>query len=405
MSHAPSVDDRRRRATLQRVLGTMLASLAFPAPAQTTKAPVLLGLDAEFGNRTSTADDAIRAGIEIALEEIGRRGGVLGGRRLELVTRDNRGVPARGVDNLQDLARIPDMTAVVTSKFSAVVLAQIGPAHALEIPLLAAWSAADGVVDHGHRPSYTFRLSLRDSWVMQRLLSEGRRRGFKRVGLMVPNGAWGRSNVQAAEAHAARAPGPKIVRVVGFEWSDASLQTEYLELLKAGAEAIVFVGNEPEAALLLKDMTALPRDLWRPILSHWGVAAGDLQALASPALFEVDLTTVQTFSFIDNSAPKARRVLEAAMKRLAVSEPTRLLSPVGVAHGYDLTHILALAIDKAGSTDRTRIRDALEQLGTYDGLVRKYAPPFTVDRHEALGPEQLFAARWRRDGAIVRVAR
>lgn len=405
MTQASGRHSTGRRTWLRRGAGLALAArLAATGPARAA-APVLVGIDAEFGNRTSTADDAIKAGVEIAVEEINGAGGVLGGRPLALIVRDNRGVPARGVDNLEALARMPDMTAVITSKFSAVVLAQVGPAHTLEIPLLAAWSAADGIVDHGRRPSYTFRVSLRDSWVMPHLLAEARRRGLRKVGLMLPNGAWGRSNQLAAEAHAARSQLPEIVRVVGFEWSDTSLHTEYQELLKAGAEAIVFVGNEPEVALLLNAMTALPQSRWRPILSHWGVAAGDLHALVGPKLYEVDLVTVQTFTFIDNPSPRAARVRDAAMRRLGVSTPARLLSPVGVAHGYDLVHLLAMAIDKAGSTDRKRIRAALEQLGPYEGLVRRYAPAFTRERHEALGPEQVFTAKWRPDGALVRAAR
>ena len=39
-----------------------------------------------------------------------------------------------------------------------------------------------------------------------------------------------------------------------------------------------------------------------------------------------------------------------------------------MAHAYDLTHILAKAINLAGSTDRTKIRDALEQVENYDGF-------------------------------------
>lgn len=377
-----------------------LATISFAQPA-----PVRLALDAEFGNKTSTADDAIKLGCEIAIEEINRAGGVLGGRPLELVTRDNRGVPARGIDNLRELAALPDMTALLTSKFSPVVLAQLEPAHQLKLPLLDPWSAADGIIDHDYRPSYTFRLSLRDGWVMPHLLSEARRRGFERVGILLPNGAWGRSNRSAAEAHASKNPRPQVVKIVGYEWADASLTNEYLELLQAGAEAVLVVGNEPEVGLLVRNLAALPREQWRPLLSHWGAAAGNLPALAGAALFEVDLTIVQTFSFIDNASPVARKVLAEAMRKLQVSDPGRVLSPVGVAHAYDLVHLLAKAINQAGSTEREKIRAALEKLGPYAGLIKKYPVPFTAERHEALAPEQLFMARWRKDGAIVRVGR
>ena len=47
------------------------------------------------------------------------------------------------------------------------------------------------------------------------------------------------------------------------------------------------------------------------------------------------------------------------------------------------------------------VRDALEQVPLHDGLVKRYAPPFTPTRHEALGPAELLMARYRDDGVIV----
>ena len=57
---------------------------------------------------------------------------------------------------------------------------------------------------------------------------------------------------------------------------------------------------------------------------------------------------------------------------------------MGTAHAYDAVWLLALAIQKAGTTDRPKVRDALEQLGPYKGLIRTYQPAFTPSRHEAL---------------------
>ena len=43
------------------------------------KAPVYIGLDAEFGYISSTSAEAIREGVLIAMEEINKAGGVWGG--------------------------------------------------------------------------------------------------------------------------------------------------------------------------------------------------------------------------------------------------------------------------------------------------------------------------------------
>ena len=88
------------RATLLLFFSVLAFSLTGPdAPARDLK-PVYIGLDAEFGRPTSTADDAIKQGITIAIEEINAAGGVTVGKekwpfKLEVMdTRDcDAGVP------------------------------------------------------------------------------------------------------------------------------------------------------------------------------------------------------------------------------------------------------------------------------------------------------------------------
>ena len=379
--------------------------LLLPCLAQAADAPVRIGLDAEFGHKTSTSDDAIKLGMEIAIDEINARGGVLGGRKLELVTRDNRSVPARGVDNFRELAALPDLVAVFGGKFSPVLLAQLPLAHELKLPLLTPWSAADGIVDHGQRPSYTFRLSVRDGWVMPYLFREAERRGINRVALFLPNGAWGRSNEESANRHIQKDSKVKLAAVQRYEWTDLNYADDYQVIRAAGAQAILFVGNEAEGARLVMHMASMPKEQRLPILSHWGLSGGDFFGLAGPSLFEVDLSIVQSFSFLDPLNERGKVLLAEVMKRKAIADPARILSPVGIAHAYDLTHLLAQAIDRARSTDRSKVRNALENLGSHQGVIRKYAQPFTAENHEAFDAGILFTARWGKDGSLARIAR
>jgi branched-chain amino acid transport system substrate-binding protein len=381
----------------------LFLALLLPGLGWADGTPVRIGLDAEIGHQTSTSDDAIRLGMEIAIDEINASGGVLNGRPLELVVSDNRSVPARGVDNFRALAAKPDLVAVVGGKFSPVVLAQLPLAHELKLPLFSPWSAIDAFIDHDLKPSYTFRLSLRDGWIMPLLFRQAERRGIKAVGLLVPNGSWGRGNAEVAARHANRGGKVRLAKTQWYDWTDDNMLDEYQALTAAGAEAILFVGNEMEGARLVKMIAAQPKEKRLPVLSHWGMSGGDFFGLAGPALGEVDLTLVQSFSFLDPLNKRGRFLRDEALKRKGLATPERLLSALGIAQAYDLTHILANAVNKAGSTERAKIRDALENLGAYQGVIKKYAPPFTRGRHEALGPEQMFMARYRPNGALVRV--
>jgi len=214
-----------RRDTLRRMAG--LSLLLALMPAQTlladNKPPVLIGLDAEFGHRSSTSAQAVQQGMQIAIDEINQAGGVLGGRKLELLTSDNRSIPAIGVDNLKALAEKPDLVGVFGAKFSPVVTEWVPVAQTLELPIFATWSSADEITDHPYHPSYSFRLSLKDAWaapVFLRFALEERH--AKRVGLLLPNTSWGRSN-RAAIQKQARHMGVSIVGERGYNWGDKSL--------------------------------------------------------------------------------------------------------------------------------------------------------------------------------------
>lgn len=362
--------------------------------------PVFIGLDAEFGHRTSTSARAIQQGIEIAIDEINAAGGVLGGRPMRLLIRDNRSIPARARANLTELLQVRDLVAVFCGKFSPTVLEVLPLIHEHQLIVLNPWAAADNIIDNGYSPNYVFRLSLRDRWAIATLLGHAEGRGIRRVGFLLPNTSWGRSNQGAIETYLSGSARIHSVGMHWFNWDEKPLVSKYRSLVQAGAEAIVLVANEGEGAQLIQEVARLPETEQRPILAHWGVTGGDLAALAGEALHRVDFSVVQTFSFIGNRSPRSKRVLAALESRYGLRNPESVLSPVGLAHAYDLTHILARAIELAGSTDRAKVRAALEAVRDYDGLIKRYAQPFSPVRHEALEPRDLFIARYREDGAL-----
>lgn len=371
-----------------------------PAGVKAGAPPVIIGLDAEFGHRTSTSAPAIRQGILLAIDEINAAGGVLGGRPLALVERDNRSVPARADANIRELATVPDLVAVFCGKFSPVVVETIDLIHELKLPLMDPWAAVDRIIDNNHSPNYAFRLSLRDGWAIPALLAQIKRRDITRVGVMIPNTSWGRSSLQAIEQYEKDNPEITVSGAQWYNWGEKSLLFKYQSLLHAGAQAVLLVANETEGALLVREMAALPEGERRPIFSHWGVSGGDFYAMTEGRLDQVDFSVVQTFTFVGNERPRAKAVLDGLRRRFAIDTLSALPSQVGVAHAYDLTHILAHAIEKAGTTDRAAIRDALERGGRYDGLIRTYNPAFTPERHEALSPETLFVGRFTREGIV-----
>ncbi len=366
--------------------------------------PVYIGLDAEFGHSTSTSGIAVQQGMQIAIDEVNASGGVLGGRPLALMTRDNRSITAIGVDNFRELSQVKDLIAVFGGRFSPIYMECLPLAHELQLPLMDPWGAADQITDHNYRPSYVFRLSLKDSWAAPAFMRFAKQRyKASQVGVMLPNMAWGRSNKAALE----KAAGIANIKIVGerwYNWGDKSLIQRYQELRAAGAQVLVFVGNEVEGAILVKEIAALPASDRLPIISHWGITGGDFVGLTAGALDKVDLSVIQTFSFLNPQSPLSKKLVSAMNTRYGVASAEKIKSPVGVAHAYDLTHLLVQALQKAGSTNRQQIRDALEQLRPWTGAVRHYAVPFTPTRHDALSDENVFFARYTSQDTLVPIA-
>ena len=360
--------------------------------------PVVIGLTAEFGVQGSQAAQSIEKGVRLAIDEINAAGGVLDGRKLALETADDRGVPARGVDNYITFAGREDVAAVFCGRFSPVAIEISQVAGRQRLLLLDPWAAADPITSNPAAGNNVFRLSLIDTWAIEAMLEAARKRGFSRLALFAPNTAWGRSS-EAAMLAWERKHGGMVHTTYWHNWGETDLGERIGQARAAGAQGLVMVANEAEGAPIVRRMAELPAAERLPILSHWGILGGDFAAATGKALQEVDLSVVHTFSFADPRGARARDVA-SRFRQVFGQEIGELHGQVGFAHAYDLTHLLARAIRKAGSLDRSALRSALERLDAYDGLLRRYARPFTPERHEALDRKAVRLGRYGADGML-----
>jgi len=379
--------------------GLILFFLALPMSVQgAEKSPVRLAVIAEYGVRGSQAAQSIEKGVRLAVAEINAAGGVMGGRPLEVVTRDDRGLPARAVRHMLDLSEDPSLMAIFCGRFSPVALELEPVANRLGLLLLDPWAAADNIANNGAQQNYVFRLSLTDSWAMEAMLRYAMKRDLKHVAVMLPNTAWGRSNQAALVRFASRHPQLSF-EVQGYNWGDSEFGDKLARARASGADALILVANEAEGAPMVRAMAALPVSQRLPIISHWGITGGNFALVAGEALHQVDLVVVQSFSFAAATGPRARAVGKRYQSVYGESVQ-KLLAVSGFAHAYDLTHLLAQAMNRPGVKDRSTVRDALEKVGPHQGLVRHYARPFSASDHEALDADQVSLARFNKDGTL-----
>ena len=186
-----------------------------------------------------------------------------------------------------------------------------------------------------------------------------------------------------------------------YNWGDSSFEASYAQCLKNEARALLFVGNEREAAILIKEIARRPKSERLPVIAHWGTVGGILHELVGQDLNEVRFEVIQTFTFVNNTRPLAVKLANAAMKAGGYKNVADIPSPVGIAQAYDAARLVALAVDIAQSTRGEDVRAALEKLPTYDGAIKKYAPAFTSTRHDALDASSVIFVKLTPEGGLV----
>ena len=153
-----------RRMTRPLLALLALSLLAGTAGAQ-SKEPIKIGLAAAVSGGSAASGEAIKRGIQIALDELNGKGGLLGGRRLELVIRDDEGNPAKGVTIARELVEREKVAVVFGGLHTTVALAQVPVWQELRTPYMGAWAAGTNITRNGQSPNYVFRVSANDDLV------------------------------------------------------------------------------------------------------------------------------------------------------------------------------------------------------------------------------------------------
>jgi branched-chain amino acid transport system substrate-binding protein len=390
---------RWRRSVAIGALGAAVAlalAAALPAAAQE---PIRIGHVAALSGASAQSGEAITRGLAVAIDEINAKGGLLGGRKLELVQRDDESVPPKGVVAARELISKEKVVAMFGGIDTPVALACVPVVNKEKVPYMAVWAAGTGITRNGADPNFVFRVSAVDVLVDVKLLDYANKKfGSKKPGLMLINNPWGASNEQGLVAADKDNAAVEIAGIEKFENNDVDMTPQLTRLKEKGADSIILVVNTPPGAQMMKSRERMGWTV--PVVSHWGISGGRFPELAGPTAGDAHF--VQTYSFFGKLSPTGERVLAALKKKYpAVKGPEDVFAPVGTANAYDAMHLLGLAIAQAGSTDGDKIREALEGLNAkYEGLIKTYNKPFSKGDHDALGAADYIMVRYDGDKIV-----
>jgi branched-chain amino acid transport system substrate-binding protein len=378
-----------RRVVLQSALAILIGSLPFAERAQAAD-PIKIGLVTALSGQSARAGEALTRGATIAIEDINAKGGVLG-RPLELVRRDDESNPAKGLIAARELIQREKVAVLVGGLDTPVELAIVPFVNNVKMPFVVPWAAGTNITQNGAASNYVFRVSAMDDEVDKAIVQfASKTYGAKKPGLILVNNPWGESNEHGLRA-ALKAAGIEPAGVEKFEPNDVDVVAQLSRLKQAGADALFLVGNVGPSSQVVK---SLDRMGWAPpIVSHWGPAGGRFTELAGPNAKNVIF--VQTYSFFGDLSPVGKRVMaELQAKYPDIKGPADVTPAVGFANAYDSINVIARAIQKAGSTDPTAIRDGFYGIDRLEGLIKTYEKPFAQDKHDALTAQDYIWARF-----------
>ncbi len=295
-------------------------------------------------------------GSKLAIKQINASGGILNGKKLELIVGDTGCNAQASVDAATKLINVEQVVAIVGALCSG---ATIGAANNVAIPsnvVMVSPASTSPEITGLKDNDLIFRVAPTDAYQGKVLARYVKDKGIKSVAVTYVNNDYG---VGLAEtfSSAYEALGGKITGQQKHEDKKASYRAELATLAKGKPDALVVLAYAGGSGL-----TIIRQSLENGFFSKFVGADG----MRDKVLFKLGAAALKDkLLIISPTSPKnnARSAFEKAAKADG-NDPN---GPF-VAQGYDAAMMIALAIEKAGSTDRKKISAALRDISSAPGV-------------------------------------
>jgi branched-chain amino acid transport system substrate-binding protein len=239
------------KRSLAACVSAALIALGLTAAPAYAQSPVKIGVLTPLSPPgDASGGQFIVRGAKMAAEDINARGGVLGGRKIELVIEDDSGTPEKGLAAFRKLATQDHVSAVIGQYHSSVTLAVQALADEYRIPIFATQATA-GAITERHLP-YTFRTHAIDQDRVQLWSRWLKERGVKRVALVVENTDFGLGLVEEAKKQFKTLGVGAEIKAIVVDRAVADLTPQMLELKAWKPDMIVNGGVGPILYLIVK---------------------------------------------------------------------------------------------------------------------------------------------------------
>lgn len=301
-------------------------------------------------------------GMDLAVEEVNRAGGIHG-RRLRILREDDRESVNEGSLVAQRFANNPDVVAVIGHLQSYVTVPAAAVYELAGVPLLAPAATDPELTRRGYR--HVFRGTFTDAQAGRRMAEYAAARGYRRTAIYYVRNPYGRSLANAFEERADELG----VAVAARRSYDPNGESGHRGAAQTAAEwrslqldAVFVAGEVPHAAVFVAELRR--QGITAPVLGGDALGIPDLFTVGGAA---VEGMVVASAFHPEDRRPEVRRFVEAFRDRYGTPPDA------AAALGYDAVRVLAQAMGRAPSPTPERISDALRSTRGWQGVTGTFS--------------------------------
>lgn len=301
----------------------------------------------------------IMAGRNLAAEHINAQGGLLDGRQMTLISADSQCDPKAGVDAGTKVVNVDQVVGVLGASCSGATNAMV---QSVTIP-----AGIAAISDSATAPSITeleddglvFRTAPSDAYQGRALAQVARDQGIQKIAITYANDDYNAGIAQVFE-EVFKELGGEVVATQVHEPNKASYRSEITTLS----------GGEPEALAMFayyggSGITIIKNALETGSFNKFFGADG---LFDQSVIDQIGADALRDGIWITQAASDPDNPGYATFAEDYKATGNDPQAPYA-GHGYDAAFLMALAIEKAGSTDRRAIADALTQINDPAGEV------------------------------------
>jgi len=360
-----------RESVFARLVRVVLLCCAFSASGASAESSIRIGWLSSLTGPLSSAAIAENQGVQFAVDEINAAGGI-GGRKLELITRDTSGEPTKAVNLAKQLAFVDKVDFIVGPVNSGESLATVPIVAKAGIPNLII-GTIDELVDAQKFPLAFRVINTNRQWIdaaNDYALSVLKK---KKIAVIGDTSGYGTASSRLAQELLEKA-GIKPVYVALIDPNKTDLTDEMNKAKAAGAEVIMpWTAATGLLARLFNTRGDMGWDV--PIVGHPAMMAPTVRPLLNKPGYWKNAFAAGYVSTTYDAKGKLPARTQALMDKIRPKLGKGEIDFMfwWVALGYDCVKIVEYAVKTAGSTDPAAIRRVLESTRDFPGVYASYS--------------------------------